>query len=80
MGVGVYLSGSTCVVDGHKGKAAAAWGKLKLNSLEGKAKVVRGCLSNRISSLKEHNYDMVGDSLRCGVGHGRGFRSLLALS
>ncbi|EEQ98919.1 hypothetical protein Pmar_PMAR012933 [Perkinsus marinus ATCC 50983] len=57
--VGKLFDESTCVVDGHKGKAAAAWGKLKLNSLEGKAKVVRGCLSNRISSLKEHSYDMV---------------------
>ncbi|KAF4721037.1 hypothetical protein FOZ63_013660, partial [Perkinsus olseni] len=64
---------TVCVVEGHKGKVAAAWGKLRLNSLEGKVKTVRGCPSSKIGVLREHEFDMtvvavqgngIGDEVR----------------
>ncbi|KAF4740267.1 hypothetical protein FOZ63_006416, partial [Perkinsus olseni] len=71
--LGSLFDDSVCVVEGHKGKVAAAWGKLRLNSLEGKVKIVRGCPSSKIGVLREHEFDMavvavetsgIGDEVR----------------
>ncbi|KAF4651049.1 hypothetical protein FOL47_000702, partial [Perkinsus chesapeaki] len=59
LALGKLFDETVCVIDGHKGKASAAWSKFRLNSMEGEVKVVRGSVSSKIAVLREHQFDMV---------------------